>query len=270
MAVHRRLPAWILELLVFVVLMATFAALVPQRPMGGARGETPRGVFFLFGYVTSTCVFLVLSGRAFQSKAWRTRPAAIAALETLDLSSEESRRAFLAEASPYASAHLDTVGDRVWRLVDALRWSSPGRRDFGTLEVLLGEARLCLSIERGATKALASWLKQVPRWATAGLNGSERWILTGGLLLAPAMLWAIFPTARNPEPFLRAMLLLVAIFAAPVLAARWFTRGTAPLDAELSRVLEEAGLENGPIAVSVARDLVVRGITHPASRERDV
>jgi hypothetical protein len=216
-------------------------------------------VFLTLGYLAGAAVWMVWEIRRSRRRARLARPAAIAAVEALVLSSEESRRTFVAQASPYASHHFDTVGDRISRLVDALRWSSPSRQDFSTLEPLLAEAHRCLSIERKTAEVLSRWMERAPPQAPSGLSSVERRVLTGCMLVAIALVWALFPTARNPEPFLRVMLLMVGVFIAPVVARSWFSRRGARYHAAFGRALRDEGLEHDPLAMSVAYDVLARG-----------
>ena len=96
---------------------------------------------------------------------------------------------FTEQASGYAAAHLDTVGERIWRLVEALRWSSPDRRDFSSLEPLLADARRCVSIEKRAREFLASKLEHAPVRTSDTLTRGERWTLIAGMPVAPGLLY---------------------------------------------------------------------------------
>ena len=234
--------AWILELVVFFLLMLVFGALVrfgaDQSP-GGAS-------VLLSGFVGVFSIWSVLSLRSLRGRARRARPAAIAAVEALDLSSDESRRAFLAQATPYARAHLDTVGDRIWRLIEALRWSSPSRRDYSSLEPLLVDARRCLAIERRAEDSLARWLEKSRHRRPNGLTWVERSILTAGILLGAGELWVISPDHGHPEPIFRGMLLVLGCVAVPLLMARWSSWRLQPLERQLGAELRRRGLDRRP------------------------
>ena len=246
--------AWILELVVFFLLMLVFGALVrfgPDQSPGGAS-------VLLSGCIAVLSIWTVLSLRSLKGRARRARPAAIAAVEALDLSSDESRRAFLAHATPYARAHLDTVGDRIWRLIEALRWSSPDRRDYSSLEPLLVDARRCVAIERRARDSLARWLEMSRHHRPKGLTSVEHWILTAGILLGAAEFWVLSPDHGHPEPIFRGMLLVLGTLAVPLLLARWASRRLQPLERQLSAELRRRGLDHDPLAVQVVFEMLGR------------
>ena len=79
----RRL--WILELVVYASLMLVFGVLVEPAP--GARALQERGDRLVwFGGIAAMYIALAVRFRAERRRGFRARPAAIEALEALDLS----------------------------------------------------------------------------------------------------------------------------------------------------------------------------------------
>src|SRR5262245_37410023 len=180
-------PVWILELVVYAALMLVFGVLVEPFPGDRALRERSQRLV-LFGGFAATYIILAVFLRIKRREGDRTRPAAIEALEALDLSSAESRERFLAQATPYAKAPQDTLGELTSRLVDALRWSRPERRDFVVLMPILDEARERIRIERRMRPLLARLLEAWPGSKTNSLRRDERRGLLVGVIGAPVLI----------------------------------------------------------------------------------
>jgi hypothetical protein len=251
---RSRQRAWIFEIVVYVLLMLLFGALV-EPPRGDLAFSEVAARIVLFGGIAVTFVGFVFRWRTFKRRARRARPAALSALSALDLASPVSRRAFTEQARKYAAAHLDTVGDRIWRLVEALRWSSPARRDFSSLEPLLADARRCVSIERRAMEYLASTLEHPPVRTLDALTRGERWILIAGIPVASSCLY-VFSLTPGSNLIVRLLLFDVGLLAVPLLLGSWFRSRRERVTATLCSALRSEGFESDPLAVDVFLDVL--------------
>jgi len=247
---------WTVELLVYLVLMVVFGALLPDLADDPRHAMPPAHQAAFFGALAAFLIGDIVVARFRRRRGQRAREPALAALEALDLSSEESRRAFVEAAKVYSTSYEDTVGDRISRLAEALQWSSPDRRDFSTLEPLLEEARRCTAIERWAKTRLARMVDRAPGRRVNLLTGEEQWTLILGLLFMPALVFAAAPREGLLDPISRSMVLFVALLAWMVLSVRisWRSHGRAA--AAMAAALARRGLDADPLTVEVVLDVI--------------